>query len=208
MSSRRRRQRREPPLDPDPQPHAHRTKATPRGTTITLQAALSGLAAAALYTLFILFARAAVACCHAPPAHRSAPPPPPPLLYYGGGFAITYAAVALVWWWWRSATAGGSSASTAADATSQCATPWFGAFLVLSGIAGSFGTFHLLRTMVLSRCATWTTLITLCVPLLAVSVIGAALFGERIPPAGWALLVACAASIGGFTYVVDRAASE
>jgi drug/metabolite transporter (DMT)-like permease len=146
------------------------------------------LVATICYTAYILCARATVY-----QMNQSSTPVSPSVLFmiYGGGVLLTYIAV-MIWWYFT---------------RKLDAPPWWKhessyrivVLMVLCGVVGSLGAYFVLQTICKSQCAAWTSLITLCLPVVIVSVVSVWLFGERINVVGWGALVIAVTAIGVLT---------
>lgn len=141
--------------------------------------------AAVAYAAYILCTRGAT---QAIGTNTRAFPPTTLLLLYGIGIVVTYTCVVM---WFMS--------SGRPLPWSHPKWPTVSAWMVGSGIVGSVGAFLVVTCVYVSGCATWTSLITQCLPVLLVAVVSVCCFGERLTPVGWLALVVALVAIAVLT---------
>jgi len=71
--------------------------------------------------------------------------------------------------------------------------------MVGSGIVGSLGAFLVVVCVYASACATWTSLMTQCLPVVLVALVSVCYFGERLTPVGWCSLAVALVAIAVLT---------
>ena len=77
--------------------------------------------------------------------------------------------------------------------------PTVSAWMVGSGIVGSVGAFLVVACVYASGCATWTSLMTQCLPVVLVALVSVCCFGERLTPVGWCALAVALVAIAVLT---------
>ena len=143
------------------------------------------ICAAVAYAAYVVCVRGAT---HTIGTDTRAFPPTTLLLLYGIGIVVTYTCVVM---WYVS--------SGHPLPWSHPKWPTVSAWMVGSGIVGSLGAFLVVVCVYASACATWTSLMTQCLPVVLVALVSVCYFGERLTPVGWCSLAVALVAIAVLT---------